>query len=63
MCQSLMQFVEAAKEIVLKIIAYGPREFFRGKECYWNVFDFAIVSVPHGRIYVIGTTADTSSMT
>lgn len=39
-------------EIALKIVAFGAREFFRGKDRYWNVFDFVIVSVSIGETLI-----------
>ena len=39
--------VIAAEEIALKILAFGARQFFCGRDSYWNVFDFVIVSVWH----------------
>ncbi|CAE7827841.1 Catsper1, partial [Symbiodinium sp. CCMP2456] len=32
-------------EIILKLIAYGCRGFWRGPQAWWNIFDFFIVAV------------------
>lgn len=39
-------------EIALKILAFGARQFFCGRDSYWNVFDFVIVSVSIGETLI-----------
>ncbi|CAK9076731.1 unnamed protein product [Durusdinium trenchii] len=32
-------------ESILKLVAVGCHEFWRGEDCVWNIFDFVIVSI------------------